>query len=129
MKRWVQRETRQFRVTAANLREGHLYITGNPDFFPADCYGPPSRKAGTGKPLRLDIDGLDRPVMTDIPTEARSGKPRRFFRNRRWFRPFSLLFGIKPGDFVTIERVSKRGYAIHPPAGRLRREYQTTFAF
>jgi hypothetical protein len=30
----------------------------------------------------LDVDGLADPVMTDIPTEAKTGKPRRVFRKR-----------------------------------------------
>jgi hypothetical protein len=42
-------------VTAANLRENHLYLTGHADFFPADCYGASSEKMGTGKPLWLDM--------------------------------------------------------------------------
>lgn len=71
-------------VNAANMRENHLYLTGHTDFFPADCYGQSSEKNGTGKLLRLDVVGLDSPVYTDIPTEARSGKPRRFFRKRAW---------------------------------------------
>lgn len=40
-------------VSAANLRENHLYLTGHTDFFPADAFGPSSAKAGTGKPVRL----------------------------------------------------------------------------
>jgi hypothetical protein len=50
-------------VSAANLRENHLYLTGHGDFFPADCYGRPSETDGTGKLLRLDVDGLSRPVL------------------------------------------------------------------
>jgi hypothetical protein len=69
-------------VNAANLRENHLYLTGHGDFFPADCYGSSSEKGGTGKPLQLDVLGLAEPVYTDIPTELKSRKPRRFFRKR-----------------------------------------------
>jgi len=56
-------------VNAANLRANHLYLTGHGDFFPADCYGAPTAKGAPGKALRLDVDGLAEPVMTDIPTE------------------------------------------------------------
>ena len=84
-------------VNAANLRSNHLYLTGHGDFFPADCYGHPSEKNGTGKVLRLDVLGLSKPVYTDIPTEARSGKPRRFFRKRAWVGEFFAKHGIKPG--------------------------------
>ena len=85
-------------VNATNLRENHLYLTGHADFFPADCYGGLSVKKGTGKPLRLDVQGLPAPVYTDIPTEANSGKPRRFFRKRAWVGEFFAKHGIKPGD-------------------------------
>ena len=65
-------------VNAANLRENHLYLTGHADFFPADSYGGSSEKSGTGKLIRLDVLGLPSPVYTDIPTDAKAGKPRRF---------------------------------------------------
>ena len=67
-------------VNAANLRQNHLYLTGHTDFFPADCYGASSEHKGTGNPLRLDVLGLPAPVCTDIPTDAKSGKPRRSTR-------------------------------------------------
>ena len=82
-------------VNAANLRESHLYLTGHTDFFPADSFGPASSKNGTGKPLRLDVAGLPGPVFTDIPTDARTGKPRRFFRKRAWAREFFAKHGIR----------------------------------
>ncbi len=87
-------------VNAANLRANHLYLTGHADFFSADCYGGSSEKGGTGKPLRLDVLGLCAPVYTDIPTEARSGRPRRFFRKRAWVGEFFAKHGIKPGDTI-----------------------------
>ena len=93
-------------VNAANLRANHLYLTGHADFFPADCYGGPTAKGTPGKPVRLDVAGIADPVMTDIPTEAKSGRPRRFFRKRAWVREFFRKHGIKPGDTVSIERVA-----------------------
>ena len=97
-------------VNDANIRASHLYLTGHTDFFPADCFGQPSSKDGTGKPLRLDVEGLAEPVMTDIPTEAKTGKPRRFFRCRSWVREFFKKHGIKHGDTVAIERISSTKY-------------------
>jgi hypothetical protein len=91
-------------VNAANLRESHLYLTGHADFFPADCYGAPSEKDGMGKMVRLDVDGLSAPVYTDIPTEAKSGKPGRFFRKQAWVRKFFAKHGIKPGDTIAQNR-------------------------
>jgi DNA polymerase-3 subunit epsilon len=109
-------------VNTANLRARHLYLTGHVDFFPADCYGPSSEKEGTGKMLRLDVQGLTEPVYTDIPTEAGSGKPRRFFRKRGWVREFFKLHKIGPGDTVAIEREGTHHYSIQPE----RRAYDLT---
>jgi hypothetical protein len=97
-------------VNAANLRENHLYLTGHADFFPADCYGGSSVKKGTGRPLRLDVQGLPAPVYTDIPTEANSGKPRRFFRKRPWVGEFFAKHGMNPGD--TLDQGQHRHAAI-----------------
>ena len=85
-------------VNVANILHGHLYLTGHIDFFPADSFGPASEREGTGNLLRLDVDGLPNPVLTDIPTEARTGKPRRFFRRRSWVTKFFQKHGIKTGD-------------------------------
>jgi hypothetical protein len=99
-------------VNAANLRQNHLYLTGHADFFPADCYGASSEKKGMGKPLRLDVQGLHAPVCTDIPTDAKSGKPRRFFRKRAWVGEFFAKHGIKPGDTIAIERISSHHFRV-----------------
>jgi hypothetical protein len=85
-------------VSAANIRQKHLYLTGHADFFPADCYGASTEQKGLGKLLRLDVSGLAAPVYTDIPTEAGTGKPRRFFRKRAWVGEFFAKHGVKPGD-------------------------------
>lgn len=99
-------------VNAANLRENHLYLTGHTDFFPADCYGQSSAKKGVGRLIRLDVSGLPDPVMTDIPTELRSGKPRNFFRKRSWVGNFFKKHGIKPGDTIAIERISSHRFRV-----------------
>ncbi len=116
-------------VSAANLRESHLYLTGHDDFFPADCYGPSSEKVGTGKLLRLDVQGLAEPVYTDIPTAAKSGKSRRFFRKRAWVREFFAKHGIKPGDTIAIERVSSHRFRVLPFDAKEDRQHPTTFLF
>ncbi len=116
-------------VNAANLRANHLYLTGHADFFPADCYGSASKTGRRGKLLRLDVDGLADPVWTDIPTEAKTGKPRRFFRDRAWAREFFAKHGIKPGDTVAIERVSSHRFRITPFEAKEQRDCPTTFIF
>ena len=82
-----------------------------------------------GKPLRLDVDGLPAPVMTDIPTEVRSGKPRRFFRKRSWVGTFFQKHGVKPGDTIAIERVSSHRFRVAPFDAREQRDCPTTFKF
>ena len=101
-------------VNDANIRESHLYLTGHADFFPADCFGPASRKTGLGKLLTLQIAGLREAVLTDIPTDARTGKPRRFFRCRGWVREFFKIHGIRHGDTVAVERLGSHRYRVSP---------------
>lgn len=116
-------------VNAANLREKHLYLTGHSDFFPADCYGASSSHGATGKLLRLDVDGLPEPVMSDIPTEAKSGKPRHFFRKRGWVRAFFDKHSIKPGDTIAIERISSHRFRVVPFDAKDKRDCPSTFIF
>lgn len=116
-------------VNAANLRANHLYLTGHADFFPADCYGGSSEKEGTGELLRLDVLGLSAPVYTDIPTEANSGKPRRFFRKRAWVGEFFAKHGIKPGDTVAIERLGSHRFRVLPFEAKVERQHPAVFSF
>lgn len=116
-------------VTAGNLRQNHLNLGGHADFFPADCYGSASKSGKRGKLIRLDVDGLAAPVMTDIPTEAKTGKPRRFFRDRAWAREFFAKHGIKPGDTVAIERISSHRFRITPFDAKEARDCPTSFRF
>ncbi len=67
--------------------------------------------------------------MTDIPTEANSGKPRRFFRKRAWVREFFEKHGIKPGDTIAIERVSSHRFRVTPFEAKEQRDCPTTFVF
>ncbi len=116
-------------VNDANIRESHLYLTGHTDFFPSDCFGSPSSKDGMGTLLRLDVEGLDEPVLTDIPTDARTGKPRRFFRRRSWVRLFFKKHAIKHGDTIAIERISSHRYRIAPFDAKSDRQNPAIFSF
>lgn len=116
-------------MIAGNLRQNHLNLGGHSDFFPADCYGAASKSGKRGKLIRPEVDGLAEPVMTDIPTEARTGKPRRFFRDRAWAREFFARHGIKPGDTVAIERISSHRFRITPFDAKESRDCPTTFRF
>jgi len=100
-------------VTAANLRSKHLYLTGHFDFFPADCFGR-SISAEPGKLLRLDVDGLNDPIWTDIPTDADSGSPRAFFRKRTWVGQFYAKHNLRPGDSVCLEKIGPYHFRVKP---------------
>jgi hypothetical protein len=65
-------EKRLIRVTAANLKHSHLYVTGLRDFFPQDAVGGPRRKNGNGHGIELILDGLDETVVTDIGGDAKT---------------------------------------------------------
>lgn len=85
--------TRLIRITEANVRQSHLYLNGTSGFFPRDSYGPSSRTAGVGRLLQLDVEGLAAPVLTDIPKDAKTGRPRGFFRKRSWVREQGKMSG------------------------------------
>jgi len=103
----VGQRKRLIQVTGANLRNGHLYLTGHLGFFPADCLGSPSKAGPLGRLLTLEVEGLKDPVQTDIPTDAKTGAPRKFFRNRAWVAAFFKAANIKPGDFVVLEKTDR----------------------
>lgn len=110
----VGHRKRLISVTAANLRENHIYISGHWDFFPADSIGQPSATDGLGALLRLDVEGLPEPIHTDIPRDAKTGRPRGFFRKRSWVKGFFQRHEIKPGDTIAIERISSHHFRIAP---------------
>ena len=106
---------RLFRVTAGNLRQSHLYIHGHYDFFPADCVGASRKSAnGNGAPISILLTGLGKTIETDIGTDAKSGKPRRFFRGRAWMRQFYEHHNIKTGDVIAMQRLGQRRYRLYP---------------
>ena len=76
---------RLIRITAGNLRHNHIYITGHHDFFPPECIGAATKKRNAkARPIQVVLDGMDTTIETDIGTDARTGKPRRMFRGRKW---------------------------------------------
>lgn len=119
----VADKKRLLRVTAGNLRNSHLYVNVHYDFFPEDCIGPPKKsKKRNGQTIEIVLEGLNRTVATDIGTEAKSGKARRFFRGRRWVKEFYEHHGIKTGDVLALERVTKRRYRLYPFEAKTERE-------
>lgn len=108
---------RLLRVTAGNLRNNHLYVTGHLDFFPPGCVGGARKDAGrngNGAGIQVFLAGLNRVVETDIGCDARTGKPRGFFRGRTWVREFFEHHRIKTGDVLALERTAARQYRLYP---------------
>lgn len=76
-------DRRRVRVTEANLRNHHLYVTKQlRAFFPVDSLGGPRRRSANGHGFDLILDGLDATVRTDIGSDAKNGKARGFLRCR-----------------------------------------------
>jgi len=106
---------RLLRVTAANVRWRHVYVNGHYDFFPADCIGGP-RRSPSSPTIDIHLDGLNQTVRTDIGRDAKTGRARGFFRGRGWVRQFFQHHRIKPGDLLSLERLSERAYRLAIPA-------------
>ncbi len=105
-------------VTAANLRQSHLYLNGAVDFFPKEAIGPASSRHGTGREIHLDVAGLNSPVFTDIPADAKNGRPRGIFRRRAWVKKFFDTHNIQAGDTIIIEKKDTFRYEVRPAAPR-----------
>jgi hypothetical protein len=105
---------RLLRVTAGNLRQNHLYVHGHYDFFPKNCIGP-SRKSKNNNNSEIEIylEGINEIIKTDIGSDAKTGKPRRFFRGRAWVRRFYEYHKIKTADLLALERIGKRKYRLY----------------
>lgn len=121
----VSDRKRLISVRGSNQRNGHLYISGHHDFFPQECYGASKKKNGAGTEITLTIEGLPEPVRTDIGTEAGNGRPRNFFRDRRWVRQFLKRHDLQEGDVVAIERIDRLSYRVYPFETRNVREGAT----
>ena len=105
-------QKRSILVTAGNLRNNHLYVNGNHDFFPRDCVGGAKRSAKAAAGIEIALDGLDETVTTDIGSDPKTGKPRGYFRGRTWVRKFYEHHGIQAGTVLSLEKVSERKYRL-----------------
>ena len=104
---------RYVRITAGNIRNNHIYITGHHDFFPKDCIGASSRsKEKQDCSISIYLDGLNKTIKTDIAKDAKTGKPRRMFRDRKWVKDFFQFNEIKPGDILQLDRLAERNYRL-----------------
>ena len=113
----VADKKRLIRITAGNLRNHHIYVTGHYDFFPEDCIGEPRKRnggSGQGAPVTIQLAGLNQTIETDIGREARTGKPRRMFRGRKWVRAFFDAHDVSEGDLLALERLGLANAACRP---------------
>ena len=108
-------ESYVIQITNAAHKHGNLNIRPcGTEFFPHNVFGSSSEKDGLGVPITLFVDGLSFPVETDIPKDKKTGKPRWFFRKRKWVKDFVRCHKLRANDRVLITRVSKRIYEIEP---------------
>ena len=110
----VSDRKRLISITGASLRNRYIRLSGHLDFFPQAAYGKSSKAKGTGSLLTLHVEGLSKPVETDLATHANNGAPRHFFRNRRWVRQFFEKHEIREGDVVAVERLGEYEYRVYP---------------
>jgi DNA (cytosine-5)-methyltransferase 1 len=105
---------RILKVTAGNLRQHHLYIRDHLDFFPPDCVGPSrrSKSTTTDNSIEIILDGLNQTVRTDIAADAKTGRPRSFFRGRGWVGEFFEHHQVSAGDELAFERLAPRQYRL-----------------
>jgi len=118
----VANRKRLIRVTAGNLRNNHIYITGHYDFFPEDCFGG-SRRSRKGREVNIRLEGLNKTIKTDIARDAKTGSPRREFRTRTWVREFFKHHSIQTGDILALERTGERQYRLYPYHTTSTRDY------
>jgi len=108
-------ESRVIELTPAAHRHGNLNLrVCGRDFFPADIYGASTREGGLGRQVLLRPDGLPDPVVTDIPTDKDSGRPRWIFRQRKWLKEFLRYHNLAPRDKITICRLDELTYFVAP---------------
>ncbi|GGF07551.1 hypothetical protein H1W37_19640 [Stappia taiwanensis] len=81
----------------------HIYITPFYRDLPADVFGGRTRNDPAPRTIRLEFGSLV--TDTDVPTD-KGGRPRLFFRDRRFVREFFDRTGAAPGDSVLFQRLS-----------------------
>lgn len=104
-----------------NLGNNYIYLGGK-GFFPRECYGNSSAKKGTGRAVRVEIDGFLAPIETDLAPRGGKETWRCFFRNQAWLGQFFKQHGLREGDVVAIERLGRFRYRVYPYEGTRTRQ-------
>lgn len=99
-------------VTPGNVKNSHIYISAHYDFFPPECVGGPKRSKDQVGVIEIFLEGINETVMTDIGTDAKTGRPRGFLRGRGWVRRFHQYHKVKPGMTLALDRIARRAYRL-----------------
>ncbi|MFG1343538.1 hypothetical protein V5F59_01465 [Xanthobacter autotrophicus DSM 431] len=91
------------KLTDANLKFSHIYITSFYRKLPPDVFGGTNARAPARRLMHLEFRTGH--IDTFVPTHA-SGRPRTFFQNRTFVREFFKHTGAEPGDVVRFEQVT-----------------------
>lgn len=111
-------DMRIVKVTAGNLRQNHVYIAKHLDLIPKECIGGSRRGSVGGAKIEVELDGLGTTITTDIGVDAKTGKPRRFIRDRAGIGHFFKYHGVLPGAELEFRRLGTRRFrlsVIQPP--------------
>jgi DNA (cytosine-5)-methyltransferase 1 len=107
-------ESTVIEITSSALAHGRLNIKAcGRDFFPKEVFGRPKKRSGRGQCITLRVKGLPEPIHTDLPTDA-AGRPRWFFRDRKWVKQFVHLHGLVPRSKVRLTRIAESEYLVEP---------------
>jgi DNA (cytosine-5)-methyltransferase 1 len=101
-------------VTAANLRNSTIYLSGHLDFFPRNSYANSQHSDASALNLTLFAEGLPNPIHTKIATQPDNGTSRNYFRKQAWISHFFQKHDIREGDLIAIERLSPSEYRLYP---------------
>jgi hypothetical protein len=99
-------------LTGGNIRNFHIPVTRLRDLLPPDCFGAANKRNGTGRPVVMHLEGLNRTIETDVGRDAKTGRPRGHFRERGWVRKFFHYYGAKAGDVLEVESLGEREYRL-----------------
>lgn len=83
------------------------------DFLPKESLGGPTKQTASMHPVRLEVEGIDQQILTDLVTDQ-DGRPRWMFRARSWVKEFLRRNNLTTGDRVHILRVAPNEYRISP---------------
>lgn len=98
-------------LTGGNIRNSHVPVTGLRDLLPSDCFGAANRKNGTGSPVVIHLEGLNKTIETDVGRNAKTGKPRSHFRARRWIKQFYEYHAAKARSGLPVRFARTGGKA------------------